>query len=354
MRISKTDIFKGILLLYSIIKFLCPQINFYMQEDIMEMLQAINPALVPFAFGLNVVGYWLKKCGLPKWCPPLPITLFLISFMICALFGWAHTAVEGWKGVLIVVGEYGLGNGAIVTLMSTYGYDVVHGFTKSGSNSDPVLKEFKYISGGSTIEIPAKIKKLAYPVSAGAAFVLIFLLTFLLFREGVFYAACWGILAAGTAFTIARAVLHIAEGDYSAEMWQVEIYLAAVCAGWCGAILSTTWGLMSLCFAVMLAGILMAVGTRFIRYRALVRTLEETLVYKPTGDVIGGDPDITRPICSLADGTAITVAEAEKQSDMKEAVEAGKAYIVQLIANSMNTDSSDETEATTEVVAEVE
>lgn len=102
-----------------------------------EMYQALSfifsffdPRLVPFIFVLNIIGYWLKKVGLPKWCPPLPLLLFLFSFVLSAVFGWIVTDETEGKAIIMSIVYYGLGNGLLLGFLSTSGYDIVHAFIK--------------------------------------------------------------------------------------------------------------------------------------------------------------------------------------------------------------------------------
>ncbi len=96
----------------------------------MDIINAFDYRLIPFVFVLNVIGYWGKRITLPKWVPPMPLIIMLFSFIICAMFGWAHTTVEGAKAIFVTVVEYGLGNGSIVAMLAIFGYDSVHAFTK--------------------------------------------------------------------------------------------------------------------------------------------------------------------------------------------------------------------------------
>ena len=111
-----------------------------------EMYQALSfifsffdPRLVPFILVLNVIGYWLKKVGLPKWSPPLPLLLLLLSFFISAIFGWVVTDGEDAKAIVMSILYYGLGNGLLIGFLSTSGYDIVHAFMKQAK----ALKEGK-------------------------------------------------------------------------------------------------------------------------------------------------------------------------------------------------------------------
>ncbi len=99
----------------------------------MNVLSFIDPSLLPWVVVANVFGYWLKKEKLPGWFPPIPLVIFLANFLICSVIGWALTDAEGWKAIIIALLDYGIGNGLVITLISTFGYDVVHSFTKRSS-----------------------------------------------------------------------------------------------------------------------------------------------------------------------------------------------------------------------------
>lgn len=96
----------------------------------MDILSFVDPNLVSWVLVANVAGYWMKQRQWSKWFPPIPLMLFLMNFIICSLTGWALTDAEGWKAIVIAILEYGVGNGLAITLISTFGYDVVHSIRK--------------------------------------------------------------------------------------------------------------------------------------------------------------------------------------------------------------------------------
>lgn len=103
-----------------------------MIEFFIELLCGlIDPRLIAWVVVINIIGYWLKVKGLPKWCPPLPLLLFLISFVICTLFGWLVSGdLGGPKAAVMSIFFYGLGNGFLVAVTATWGYDIVHAIRK--------------------------------------------------------------------------------------------------------------------------------------------------------------------------------------------------------------------------------
>lgn len=121
------------------------------EEEIMDILNAFDVRLIPWVFVLNIIGYWMKKMKTPKWLPPIPVVLMLFSFLICSAFGWAYTDATGAKAMFIALVEYGLGNGVIVALLSTYGYDTVHAITKRvGGKSKKESNNLALVEGGKT------------------------------------------------------------------------------------------------------------------------------------------------------------------------------------------------------------
>lgn len=107
----------------------------------MSILSLIDPNLVPWVLVANVAGYWMKQRELPKWIPPIPLMIFLGNFAFCTLVGWALTDAEGWKAIIIAILEYGIGNGIAITLVSTFGYDVVHSIAKRRKASKEAKEE---------------------------------------------------------------------------------------------------------------------------------------------------------------------------------------------------------------------
>lgn len=96
----------------------------------MNFLSFIDLSLAPWIVVANVLGYWMKRQKRPKWFPPIPLVIFMFNFIVCSLIGWALTDAIGGKALVIAILEYGIGNGIVVTVLSTYGYDVVHSFRK--------------------------------------------------------------------------------------------------------------------------------------------------------------------------------------------------------------------------------
>ena len=97
----------------------------------MEFLSLVFDAkLIPWVFVVNILGLWLKRMKLPEWAPPIPLLLFMASFVVCTLFGWLHLEVDSGKAVAQMILEYGLCNGVLITLIAIFGYDVFHAYRK--------------------------------------------------------------------------------------------------------------------------------------------------------------------------------------------------------------------------------
>ena len=172
-------------------------------------------------------------------------------------------------------------------------------------------------------------KLLIYGIPAVLCCIIAALIAGLVFHSGVFYSIFWGILFGGIGSTAARLIYHLYLRDYAPEMWQITIYMLLACGGWLGGILSTSWGWTTLWLAVMCIGILMALGTRFCKIVAEVKTrnsLESTLRYQYVDDKLGGSPNLDKPLTVVVDGQALTVEEALK-AGKTEAAKKGREYI---------------------------
>ncbi len=172
-------------------------------------------------------------------------------------------------------------------------------------------------------------KLLIYGIPGVLCCIIAALLAGLVFSSCLAYSIFWGILFGGVGTTLARLVYHIYLKDYAPEMWQITIYMLLACGGWLGGILSSSWGWTTLWLSVMCIGILMAVGTRFCKAVAEVRTrnsLESTLRYQLVDDKLGNSPNLDKPLTLKVDGQALTVEEALKAGKIEEARK-GRDYI---------------------------
>lgn len=127
------------------------------------------------------------------------------------------------------------------------------------------------------------------------------------------YVASWVAFGMVAGSCIARVAFHLWYDDSSAQMWQTAIYHMVVAVGIIGLIFSTGWGWISFWAAVLVAMVILALGTRFLEQVGgtlkLVQMEAEKRFY-PKGDVAGEDDDTERPVC-LVDGKALTIKEAE-------------------------------------------
>ena len=115
----------------TVLKLFCPQDVLLAGKEVMMDLLVSNlmdPKLIPWIFVLNIAARWVKKLDLPKWMPPLPVLIMGTSFVICSLFGWAHTEAEGTKAMIIMIMDYGIVNGLQCALFAMGGYDIFKGF----------------------------------------------------------------------------------------------------------------------------------------------------------------------------------------------------------------------------------
>lgn len=93
------------------------------------LLQLVDPIMAVWMVAIWILGYWLKKLKLPRWCPPLPILLLLAYLVLGFIFGAIQSELVGWRGVAYVL-LYGTGNGLLFTGLSFIVYDIVHGGLK--------------------------------------------------------------------------------------------------------------------------------------------------------------------------------------------------------------------------------
>lgn len=95
-----------------------------------ELIGRIDVKLLPFVGMFFVLGYWLKRTKLPKWCPKIPTLLFLAGFaaftILSALMEKPQTAVDAISVIL-----YGLSNACFFVSFSVWTYDIKHSRTKA-------------------------------------------------------------------------------------------------------------------------------------------------------------------------------------------------------------------------------
>lgn len=169
-------------------------------------------------------------------------------------------------------------------------------------------------------------KALVYSLVGVAAFIIGAAVASLC-SEVLLYSLFFGAFSAGFAMVSARVVLHVLQKDYSPEMWQISIYLYAACFGWLGAVLASSWWLVSFCMAIFVAGVVMAVGYRFLKEQGFLSAtateepipvenepaglteLKASVRFKYLDDDPSKGEDKSRPLCSI-NGVACTVDEA--------------------------------------------
>lgn len=138
--------------------------------------------------------------------------------------------------------------------------------------------------------------------------------------EIIFFSAAAGAVG----ILIARIILHETDEDNSLKTWQVTIYFALSIGGWICACLSQTWTWASIWLCVTMCGIILALGTRYLKdvngdgipdifqdkkdvYS--VDFLKANLRFRFVDDKLGGKKDTSKPLC-LVDGKTMTVNEA--------------------------------------------
>ena len=114
----------------SVLRIVVPKLDIFYEEEVMGFLNAFDLDLLPWIVFIVILGRTLKRVRMPAWVPPIPVLLLMISFVLCALFGWWHTDLEGSERMISTVLIYGLGNGCFVALLAMGGYDIAHAFVK--------------------------------------------------------------------------------------------------------------------------------------------------------------------------------------------------------------------------------
>ena len=298
--------------------------------DLVNMLfELLDPALLFWALVLNVLGYHLKKVGLPKYCPPIPLLLYLVALVPCLALGWATVNAEGGKAAYLAI-FYGLSNAGLITLPAIFGYDVVHAFTGKYAKDC----KYKFVLRDSS-GIADELKGIVYGSTFGVVAVASGSLAYFVFGENVLYALCWALLFGGFATVAARTILHAVKKDNSAEMYAISIYALMALGGWLGLILTGSWLWVSVFGALVVGSTLMALGTRYLDpveddvkkdekteeevEEVKIETpdqklafLKETVRFKFDGDSLDGAPLLNYPICKV-DGDALTVKEADEK-----------------------------------------
>lgn len=276
----------------------------------------LDPALVFWALVLNVLGFFLKRKGLPKACPPLPLLLYLIAFVPCLLLGWLNMRARDGETLMLVL-FYAISNAGLVTLPAIFGYDIVHAFT--GKKARKCVYKIDLSS-----PVSDKLRLIVYPSATIVSFAAAMLIAFFVFSETIFYAICFGLFAALLALALSRMILHIIAEDTSAEMYAICIYVILAAFAWLGLIYTESWLFVSIFGAAFVGFLLMAAGTRLLDpvieenviaeytkqgYETDLDFLKRTVRFRFTDDKLGNPPDTNRPICQIGD-SMMTCEEA--------------------------------------------
>ena len=319
-----------------------------------EVIRQLDPILVFWAIVLNVAGFYIKRVGLPKSAPPIPLILYLIALVPCLALGWVQVDAEGGKAALGAI-LYGASNAAMITLPAVFGYDIVHAYTGKMTTK----RDYKFVWKDKNLP-NIKLKAVVYGVSGFVAAATAGSLAYFLFNERLFYSFCWALLIGATAVVIARTVLHIVFKDESQEMYAISIYCMVSLGAFAGLIFTTSWLWVSILGATMVGFALMALGIRFMdpvaeestaapavpekkkdkkekkaepekqkKDETDVAFLRRTLRFRLVDDKLGNPADPTKPLCKVG-ADALTVDEAFAQGVGFVAVE-GAAYIDKLL-----------------------
>lgn len=240
----------------------------------MEILSFVFDAkLLPWVAVICALTFWLKKKGTPSWLP-LPALVFVISFVVSTLFGFlVDDNPNGFEHAIMSVLYYGLGNGIVITLVSCYGYDFVHAITKAKSGEETTTTTAKTTTTKTTATKTALtddekkaliIKYVIYTVSGLAGLCVASLIASLAFGLPNLFAFFVGVAGFGFAYTIARAIYHVAHGDNATKTWAITIYGLFSSAAWLVATLATTWLVSSIALALSVLTLVLAIGYRFI------------------------------------------------------------------------------------------
>ena len=97
----------------------------------MDMNTIIRPDFIVVALFLNVLGAILKY-RTPITNKLLPVVLFGVGFVICAIWGYGTSVYAGGARVMDTLLMCGIIHGTIVTAIACWGWDMLHGAYKVG------------------------------------------------------------------------------------------------------------------------------------------------------------------------------------------------------------------------------
>lgn len=110
---------------------LIKRLNFYfIGGSKMDFVTMIRPDFVTIALFLWILGAILKyRTNLENGI--IPIILFVVSFVLCTIWGYCTSEYIGNTRLVDAFIMCGLIHGAIVTAIAAYGWDVVNGIKKA-------------------------------------------------------------------------------------------------------------------------------------------------------------------------------------------------------------------------------
>lgn len=90
------------------------------------LLRVLDPAIFGWSFVIIALFHELKKLELPDWFPPIPLVVWLASFIVCFVLGLLKTQLLDF-GDALYLELYALGNSLIVSGMAIGLFDTGKG-----------------------------------------------------------------------------------------------------------------------------------------------------------------------------------------------------------------------------------
>ena len=94
------------------------------------LISRIYIRLLTFVVVFFILGYWLKRMKLPKWCPKVPMLMFIMGFLVFGVYAAIIDCPATWLDALGTI-AYAFGNTAFFVSVSVLMYDMKHCHTKA-------------------------------------------------------------------------------------------------------------------------------------------------------------------------------------------------------------------------------
>ena len=104
-------------------------------KEIMELVDYIKPELAAVSVVLYFLGVGIKKSGLTD-CKYIPLINGAAGILICMLYVFAVSSVEGGKDVALAIFT-GLTQGVMAAGLSTYVHQMIKQMRGTGENQKP-------------------------------------------------------------------------------------------------------------------------------------------------------------------------------------------------------------------------